>query len=290
MGDNNCVTYEVEYEHRDLSGRGRLFAKGETVKVSHDDYPRTATLQGMQSDLREALVGKFAHDIDCANSEVRLICSLANQLGLVDLIPTIFDYRDNREKWLNVIVEAHNVSTSDAKRLVNVIVCGGQCETWLKSLGKLPTVSVQAIKRFCFKLYAEIGALHDQLLQHPKFKWTDVEREKLHREGRPSRSINRLLMPRTIQCCENEVLSMIHHTFYQDQWMVRSKVFGGLRVEPGPNSCLSLSEVSKKAESVCQNFGWDIRLIEKPLHGHHAALPKTIIEARGVVRLRTRRA
>ena len=72
MDNDGCVIYEVNYEHRDNAGRGRLFAIGENVKTSDAKSPRTANLQGMQSDLRAVLAGKFAHDIDYANSEVRL--------------------------------------------------------------------------------------------------------------------------------------------------------------------------------------------------------------------------
>eukprot|EP00979_Chaetoceros_neogracilis_P006752 scaffold1380_cov290-Chaetoceros_neogracile.AAC.13 len=124
VDDNGCVVYEVEYEHKDSSGRGRLFAIGESISISDDKYPRTANLQGMQKDLRVALVGGFAHDIDCENSEIYLLCFLANQLGLSDLSPTIFDYRDDRQVWLQKIQSAHLVSEGDAKTLVNVIVSG----------------------------------------------------------------------------------------------------------------------------------------------------------------------
>ena len=96
-------------------------------------------------------------------------------------------------------------------------------------------------------LQAEIGALRDQLLQHPKFKLTEVEREKLVKEERPPGSIDRLLMPRIVQCCENEVLGMIHRTYCQNYWLVRSKVFDGLIVEPGPNAHLAITEVNRMA-------------------------------------------
>jgi hypothetical protein len=69
VDDNGCVLYEVEYEHKDSSGRGRVFAIGESISISDDKYPRTANLQGMQKDLRVALVGGFE------NSEIRLLCS-----------------------------------------------------------------------------------------------------------------------------------------------------------------------------------------------------------------------
>ncbi|KAL7550481.1 hypothetical protein ACHAWF_013704 [Thalassiosira exigua] len=284
MDTGGCVVYQVYYEHRDPSGRGRLFAIGENVKVDDDKYPRTATLQGMQSDLRMALVGKFGHDIDCENSEVRLICSLARQLNLENIIPSIFDYRDNRARWLSMIEDAFRVPTSDAKRLVNIILSGGRYETWLRSVGKKSSSSApKEIKSFCFRLYAEIGALRGQLLQHPRFKWTEVDREKLLKEGRSKGSIDSLMMPRIVQICENDVLGLIHLSFHQNKWVVRAKVFDGLIAEPGPGAPLSLSEINRKSESVCQSFGWDIKLVEKPLHGKHVDAVASIVKARTAV-------
>lgn len=284
MDENGCVTYEVEYEHRDTSGRGRLFAIGETVKIDGFVYPRNTTLQGMHSDLRTALVGDFAHDIDCENSEIRLLCSLTKQLGITDLIPTIFDYRDNRSVWLRLISESHTVSQSDAKRLVNIIVSGGRYETWLKSIDKNVSIAVKKVKTFCFKLYSEVNALLDQLLQHPKFKWTEIEREKFLSKGNSTVAADKAMMSRIIQCCENEVLGLVHRAFCQNGWKVRAKIFDGLVVEPSPNvpSC-TLNATIKKAESSCQALGWDIRLVEKPLHGLQAMRPKTINDARSAI-------
>jgi predicted PhzF superfamily epimerase YddE/YHI9 len=41
--NSGCVLHEVEYEHKDPSYRGRLFATGQQVKIINGKYPRTAT-------------------------------------------------------------------------------------------------------------------------------------------------------------------------------------------------------------------------------------------------------
>lgn len=239
----------------------------------------------MHNDLRTALVGDFAHDIDCENSEIRLLCSLTNQLGIKKLIPIIFEYRDKRSEWLRLIAQSHYVSESDAKRLVNIIVSGGRYETWLKSLdANVPVQSAKKIKTFCFKLYSQVNALLDQLLQHPKFKWTEVEREKLLIKGKTEGAVDKAMMSRIIHCCENEVLGLVHRTFCQNGWEVRAKIFDGLVVEPSPNVHPStLSATMKKAESTCQALGWDIKLAEKPLRGLQNETPKTIVDARSLI-------
>ena len=75
------------------------------------------------------MVGAFAHDIDCANSEFRLLCSLATQLGLQRLVPTFFKYVKGRDEYLEKIARLHDVSVDDAKRLPNIVISGGQCES-----------------------------------------------------------------------------------------------------------------------------------------------------------------
>ena len=110
-----------------------------------------------------------------------------------------------------------------------------------------------------------------------------MEREKLKKEGRPTGLIDSALMPRIVQSCENEVLGIIHRIFTQHNWTVRAKVFDGLVVEPGHGIRPTLEEVNKEAENICRSFGWDIQLVEKPLHGE-VATPITIEKARAIVR------
>jgi hypothetical protein len=180
----------------------------------------------MHSDLRASLVGKFGHDIDCENSEVRLICSLASQLGLESLIPTLINYRDNRQEWLRDIAASHGVSEADAKRLPTIILSGGRYETWLIAMEK--SQQRGRIPSFVFELYAEIRALCDQLLCHPRFQWTSIERKNMKKEGKPEKAIDSVMMPRIVQACENEVLGIIHRSFEEQGWRVRAQIFDGI--------------------------------------------------------------
>lgn len=284
--DTGCVVHEVEYEQRDPSFRGRIFAKGKLVKSEDDAYPRSATLQGMHKDLRAALVGKFAHDIDCENSEVRLICSLASQHDMTSLIPTIIDYRDNRNRWLVLIQQCHSVSESEAKRLPNIILSGGRYETWARalklSIDKNPTrPDAKKVKKFVFGLYAECHAIRDKLLEHPRFRWTSVDRKKLVADGKTENKAKSELLPTIVRSCENEVLGIIHRHFVAQKWRIRAKVFDGLIAEPGPEATMRLlNDVMRSTEKACAYSGWDVRLIEKPLHGLHDQPIETIHEGR----------
>jgi hypothetical protein len=279
------VEYEVEYQHKDIAYRGRLFANGTQITLPDKKYPRTTTLQGIHSDLRATLVGEFAHDIDCENSEVRLLCSLASQMGLESLIPTIVDYRDNRMKWLSTIRIAHpKVSESEAKRLPTIILNGGRYETWLHSVGCKEKTN--NLKSFGFDLSQEVTALRDQLLHHPRFRWTEIERQKLVSEGRKGGAVAVALLPRIVQSCENEVLGIIHHVFHRHEWRVRAKIFDGVIVEPPPKTATkSIVNMMRLAESACKEKGWDVRLAEKPLYGLQDDPISTVQESRTVIRI-----
>jgi len=262
-----CVVHEVRYEHRDSASRGRLYAIGAKVNVLGEKHVRTATLQGMPSDLRSPLVGAFSHDIDCENSEVRLICSLASQLGLEQLTPTLIDYRDRRQYWLDQICNLHNVTRGQAKRLPNIILSGGMYDSWLRKVGH-PVVEKREVKGFARRLWSEMRALRDQLLVHPRFSWIDIERKSLLAAGRQPGRIDDLLMPRIVASCENEVLGIMHRCLFHLGWHIRAKVFDGLIIEPNEVNS-SISDALKASEDACLVQGWSIKLIEKPLHGTH---------------------
>jgi hypothetical protein len=87
-------------------------------------------------------------------------------------------------------------------------------------------------------------------------------------------------MPRIVQCCENEVLGIMHRCFFDQGWLVRAKVFDGLIVECGRHSSSSVEVAMKEAEDACYARGWDIRLSEKPLYGKQDELMQTVVEAR----------
>lgn len=283
---NGFVTHEVEYEHRDPSSRGRLFAVGKQVKVFEDTFPRTTTLQGMPSDLRAPLVGAFGHDIDCENSDTRILCSLAMQLGLEKLVPTLFKYRDNRQGWIEKISELHDVKSAQAKRLPTIIYSGGTYETWKKLLGVATSTyseNEQTVTHFVHKLGGEARALRDQLLKHPRFRWTSIDREKIEADGKNGGAVDTALLPRIIQYCENVILEKLHYAFHDLDWIVRAKIFDGLIVEKGPEAECDLEAAMRMIEkSLSQN--WEIKLVEKPMYGKQDEPMKTLLASRKLIR------
>jgi hypothetical protein len=293
MDETGCVAYEILYSHKNVACRGRLFAIGRSVRVLYGKYPRSATLQGLHAELRVPLTGAFAHEVDCENSDVRLLCSLAKQLGMEDMIPSLQDYRDNREKWIKTIHEEYPaVPASEVKRLVNVIICGGTYQTWLKTVGQVDVVS--KIKRFAFRIKCAVRALGDQLLYHPRFQWISSEWKQLEEKGRKPGEIKAILLTRILHACENEVIGLVHRSFHNQGWMVRTKLMDSLLVEPGPkvedDAADSLNQVMRRAEQSCLDAAWDIRLVEKSLYGLQDQPLSSFSQARAFVRAFQRKA
>lgn len=278
------VKFEVLYRHKDRPGEGRLFAAGVLVSVA-GLRARSATLQGMPAALRNTLTGAFLHDIDCVNSEVRNVCSLAAHLGLTPLVRALLDYRDNRSAWLERIGELHNCSRDDAKRVVTIIMSGGSYETWLRTYAREPVPLVEA---FAHEISAEVAALCAALPAH--FPWTVEERRFLEMENQAKnrrRNVEQQLFNRIVQSAENTVLSHLHASFHEQGWVVRAKVFDGLMVEPGGGGGREgggdrrgLEDTMRQAELCCLLHGWDVQLVEKELFG----LPDSPIEVLDMVR------
>lgn len=291
MDDNGCVTYYVQYSHKNFSCRGRLYAIGRSVLVLPGKFPRTATLQGIHAEFRAPLTGAFAHEIDCMNNDIRLLCSLAKQLALDDMIPALKDYRDNMDSWIEKIQEEHpQVHISNIKRLVSVIVCGGTYETWLQLVGEEDVIP--KLKRFAFRLVSEIQALSDQLVHHPRFQWTFLERKKLESQGFKEAAIKKILCLRILHASENEVLGIIHRTFHHYGWIVRTKIFNSMVVECGPNVSKehsALTTMMRIAERKCESVTWDIKLAEKQSFGCEEQPLHSLTEARSLMKQFLRR-
>ena len=281
---DGALQHQVQYHHFDVGQRGRLFAKGRTVRILNDSFPRSLTLQGIQAELLAPLTGAFCHYVDCENSDIRLLCSLGKQMGIDSMIPTITDYRNFRTKWLEAIHHEHPDATeNEIKRLVNIILFGGSYENWLQQVGEEP---VNKVKRFAFRLHAETRAIRDQLLNHPRFQWINLERKELEQKGLHGESIKMVLFQRILHSCENVVIGIVHRAFHNCGWRVRAKVFDSLLVESSQMveaSSVDLSKMMEIAQRSCLSMGWDIVLVEKPLYGLQNNTLATIENARTIV-------
>jgi hypothetical protein len=288
MDPNGCVVHQVQYRSKDPSGRGRLFAIGRPVRVLGWKFPRTLTLQGIQPEWHATLTGAFGHYVDCENSDVRLVCSLAQQIGCADIIPTFKDYRQYRSKILQAMHCDHReITLAELSRMPSFIVWGGSYDSWLRAMEE--TKVSPHVKQFAFCMYNEVRALRDQLLVHPRFQWTIAERERLEEQGLRDDAVKVALFATILQASESEVQRIIHRTFHNRGWMVRAKLLDSILVEPGTKGRAensTLSDLMRLTERTCEAQGWDVRLVEKSLHGRQDEPIPAIVEARAVLRER----
>ena len=160
--------------------------------------------------------------------------------------------------------------------------------TWLRAVGRDGGLAgrpgAREFQDFAFRLMMETKALAERLLRHPRFRWTSIDREKLAAEGKSPAQIDALLMPRIVQFCENEVLGIIHRSFFASGWRVRALVFDGLIAE-GPSGTPLPHAAIDAAQIACREHGWDVRLIEKPLFGQQDAPMRTLERARNALAL-----
>ena len=122
--------------------------------------------------------------------------------------------------YLKMMMSNSAVVESKAKRLPNIVISLGRLETWLRAReANSRRKPNKHVKDFVFKLQSETRVLREELLQHPRFQWTTIERKKLADEGKTDGQIDNLMLPRIIQFCENEVLEIIHRRFEMRGWL-----------------------------------------------------------------------
>ena len=113
------------------------------------------------------------------------------------------------------------------------------------------------------------GATHTRLTQ------------RLERKGdKHGEGIETSLWSRIVQTCEDEVLSIIDRVLFDLGWDVWALIFDGLMAAPSAE-CKEpdIKKALEAAEKAC-NPRWQIKLVDKDLHGLQGNSVKTIVAAR----------
>jgi hypothetical protein len=278
--EDGYVVHEVEYQHKDEFYRGTLFAVGKNVTFEDSRYPRNTTLQAMHSELWPTLCGAFCHHVEIENCMTRILCSVAHHLGLLHVIPTLVEYRDNYELWVSKLAKFHRITEEAARKWPNIIMMGEHVvyKKWLRSVGSDDFKSDEI--KFGFKMAVEVAVLADEILRHPKFWWATADRAKLIEDGMRPAHIQAMMLSRVVQSCQNEVLSQVHRCCHNLGWIARSKVFDSLILEQSRDAKSSLNDTLKMCQTSCIMQGWDLKLVELEMYGKQDNNIKTIHEAR----------
>jgi hypothetical protein len=278
--EDGYVVHEVEYQHKDEFNRGALLAVGKSVTFDDSQCPRNTTLQAMYSELWPTLCGAFGHQVEIENFMTRILCSIAHHLGLLHMIPTLVEYRDNYEKRVSKLAKFHKITEEAARKWPNIILMGEHVvyKKWLRSLGTDDFKSDEI--KFGFKMAVEVAVLADEILRHPKFWWATADRAKLMDDGMHPAHIQVTMLSRVVQSCQNDVLSQVHRCCHNLGWIARSKVFDTLILERSRDAKSGLTDTLKMCQTSCIMQGWDLKLVERDMHGKQDTGIKTIHEAR----------
>ena len=122
--NDQCVNGKLHVKYFYKDAIGRLYAKGETTKM------RSRSMQGCFSGVRPALIGHVGHDVDIENSLPVLSTQWIEKMvkeGTVECdITMLKDYSENRDVWLSEIMKYHECDRSQAKKIVLVVLFGGE--------------------------------------------------------------------------------------------------------------------------------------------------------------------
>ena len=241
------------------------------------------SLQAIQFDLIPCLCGSFGHYVEIENSIARILCSLARHLDLVQMIPTLLEYQDRYQSWTEKLAKFHKISEEAARKWPNVIMMGGifVYKGWLRSEGSAGVASDEI--KFALKLAVEVAVLSDEILRHRRFRWATADRAKLVAAGMSPANVRAAMLSRVIESCQSDIISHVQRCCHNLGWIARSKAFDSLILEKAQDAKSSLAESLKMCQTSCVMQGWDLKLVELPMHGMQDNIIKTIQDARIVI-------
>jgi hypothetical protein len=143
QSDGSSIRWGVEeYAHGSGAGKGvgRRYARDANAWKDHDGKWRSATAQGMPSNLFAVLVARFLRDIDGRASDPVVYVILAFLLHLPrSLVAVLVDEYlkddETRDAWHRAVAERHGLAAADAKRWPNIFGNGGHYRTCLLKSG-----------------------------------------------------------------------------------------------------------------------------------------------------------
>lgn len=289
-------------------GEARRYAKGERWRDGDGEW-RSATSQGMPSDLRTKLLGWRMRDKDGRKSDLTIYVIAAYLLGLprtsVDVLIDEYLVSDEQcDAWHDGVARHHGVAPGDVKRWPNILGNGGSHKTCLTAAGlprdgSTPDPRVERMAAQLRQLRARIARASRE---RPNALWPGSEhfvnrhdaRLQRERPGLNDRERFNKVFSYLIQTAEDKILTV--HA--QAQRATRREALGAAEfdaMEPQLRDTGGCQFDGLMAESVdgcdpqagdraaeaalvragwhAQPWGVEYKIVEKPLHGLQRALP-----------------
>lgn len=246
---------EVEYYYKD--DIGRLYAKGETTKM------RSRSMQGCFSGLRAALIGLLGYDVDIENSlpviTTQWLQFLMNEKKIPEIVMEYFlDYVENRDEWLQKIMEYHECTRDQAKTIVLIVMFGGEPNfNHLKEMPKNQYRPHPKVRKLADEL-SEIRKIVVDSLEPDYKELCDLKRAEKNDENAYYRSVFAILTHEQ----EDKIMRVIREFFKAMEIEIYALIHDGLIVSQCNDELLENAVAQIQIET-----GYEIKLCEKPLHG-----------------------
>jgi 8-oxo-dGTP pyrophosphatase MutT (NUDIX family) len=293
-----------EYEYK-ADGEGRRWAKGEGWRDDDGEW-RSATSQGMPSDLRTLLMGWKYDDADGRKSDPTIYVILACKLGMprsyvAVLIDEYLISDEVCDKWHSDVAAHHGVSLVTAKRWPNIFGNGGGYRTCLEKaelpLDMQPDPRVQRMERTLHRLRVAIAkASRDR----PGALWPGSEHFWNRHDARLQREMPHLkeherfnkVFSYLIGTAEDKILS-IHMEAQRSarRDAIGSAKFDAMPAEQRDTGCLAFDGLNTErvgdpeagneaAEAALVRAGWhaqfwgiEYKIVTKPMFGKQHMSP-----------------
>ena len=223
-------------------------------------------MQGCFKGLRAALIGHVGHDIDIENSLPSLTVQWLDKLvglGKAELSPPDFmllkDYVNDRASWLTQIQDFHGCDRESAKTLVLVTLFGGDPKWHLKGRA---TVNKDRTFPRLQQLVEELSSVRRKVVtfQNQLSRYKGLYDRKLREKGSEEAALRSVFSILT-QEIEDCVVEKVREYLGSEGIDIFALIHDGLIISD------SSEELLRGAEAHVAQYGWQIRLVEKPLRG-----------------------
>ena len=242
------------------NGIGRLYVKGGSKTE------RSKSLQGAFKGIRGLMIGHVGHDVDIENSLPCLTIQWLDKLVALDKAnlalddySLLTDYVHNRSEWLSQIMEFHGCNRDAAKTLVLVTLFGGDPKYHLKNHA---TKNVDRTFHRLQQLVNQLKAVRCKVVafQNELPKYRKLYERKLKEKGSEEAAMRSVFAIYT-QEIEDCIMQKIREYLWSQGVNIYALIHDGLITSECNEDLL------RRIEAEIAEWGWHIRLAEKPLYG-----------------------
>lgn len=216
--------------------------------------------QSMMREVRGALAADYYHDVDIANCHPSILLQMCHAEGID--CDSLEDYCNNRQEFLNIIMETADVTKDMAKTLILRLMYNGSLIKWCKENGLDPKSIDKRIKNFA----SELKTIQEAVLELDEHEGVHQYYEKFpSQKGNTDGAKFALLMQTYERRCIEAILSAMEPD-KKDGYEAHAIIHDGLHVtklypdqETIPDSYLRKWEAAIK-----DKLGFDLTLTVKP--------------------------